>query len=106
VAFIDHDDVERLGRERGAVCHSLGRRGPAAFEIAGFLVLLGQVGAGQLREDALDGRDDDLCGGVEPRGTEPLDVIEFGEQPPGARRAIRLKLFECLSAQVVAIDQE
>ena len=106
MALVDDDDVERLRRHRRTIGDLLGWRRPAALVITRLLVLLRQIGAGQLREDALDGRDDDLRGRVEPRCAQPLDVVELGEQPAGPGRAIGLELLERLSTQIVAIDEE
>ena len=109
VAFVHDDEVEELGRDAGVVDHvgRLALPGLGGIEAGAFLVAGVELGlALEHRVEALDGRDDDLGGGIDGVRLEPLDGVERREL---ARVVGRLEVGELvlgLLAEIAAIHQE
>jgi hypothetical protein len=83
VAFVDDDDVEGLDGDAGVVGDGkrliAGAAGAVELGAGVFVGLVVELGAFELREEALDGGDGDLADGIDAAGAEHLDVVEVGE---------------------------
>ncbi len=96
VALVHDDEVEELGRDAGVVDH-IGRLAlPRLGGIEGGALFVAGVELGlalEHRVEALDGGDDDLGGGVDGVGLEPLDGVERRElaRVVGRRRSWRTR---------------
>jgi cytochrome c553 len=70
------------------------------------MTLLGEFFAAQEGVEALDGADGDAADVVEVGRGEVLDVVEFGEEAAGIRRAVTVEFIASLLAEIRAVNEE
>ncbi len=107
VAFVGDDDIEGFDRNGRVIVQRFGfLEEPFEAGDGSFFVLIRQLPPFEHGVHALDSADANARGGIQSVARQSLDDELFSELEVVVRRHILLKLFQCLVAEIAAIDQE